>query len=115
MTNPLHRFFWEDSEFRGLAYALTAVAGILYATSRTLVFHRPERQVAVELFVLVLVLNSAAVAMNYLRTRESFLLKTTDKGTVTDWPYLAGWHFLRGRKSVPLRTSRLSLKVRYGG
>ncbi len=115
MTNPLYLFFWEDSEFRGRAYAIIAVAGMLYATTRTMVFHRPERQVAVELFVLILVLNSAAVAMNYLRSRESFLLKTTDKGTVTDWPYLGGWHFLRGRKSVPLRTSRLSLNVRYGG
>lgn len=94
MTNPLHSFFWEDSEFRGRAYAFIAVVGMLYATTRTLVFHRPERQVAVELFVLVLVLNSAAVVINYLRTRQSFLLKAadkgTDKGTVTDWLYRRG-------------------------
>jgi hypothetical protein len=93
MTNPLHRFFWEDSEFRRWVYALTAIAGTLYATARTLVFHRPERQVAVELFVVVLVLNSAAVALNYLTTRESTLeffgnrdyAKATDKGRLTEY------------------------------
>ncbi len=101
MTNPFHHFFWEDSEFRGLAYALTAVAGILYATTRTLVFHRPEGQVAVELFVLVIVLNSAAVAINYLRIRESLLLKMTYKGTLTGWQYRSALVVLILIASIP--------------
>src|SRR5258708_36429570 len=84
MTNLLHDFLWDDSEFRWMAYAFTTVAGILYATTRALVFHRPERQVPVELFVLVLILNSAAVALNYLRRIESFLLNATDNGAATE-------------------------------
>jgi hypothetical protein len=121
MDNPLHRFFWEDSEFRGWAYTLIAVAGVLYATTRTLVFHRPERQVAVELFVLVLVLNSAAIALNYLWSRESSLLSATDIDTLTKWQSLGGrgvlaesTYLLLPAPSMP-RTFRLSLKVRYGG
>lgn len=90
MTNPLHRFLWEDSEFRGWAYALIAAIGILYASISSLVFRVPERQVAVELFVLVLVLNFGAVAINYLKTRQSFLLKKTDIGTLSGREYLQG-------------------------
>lgn len=90
MTNPLHRFFWEDSEFRAWAYALIAIVGILYATTRTLVFHRPERQIAVELFVLVLVLNSAAVAINYRRIIGQVFLKVTDKGVLINWQHRRG-------------------------
>jgi hypothetical protein len=123
MTNPLHRFYWEDSEFRGWAYALIAVAGIAYATTRTLVFHRPERQVAVELCVLVLVLNFVAVALNYLWSRESSLLSATDIGTVTQQfrhGPLAGLPSVLSSTWPPPsyyvpRTYRLSPKVRYGG
>ena len=123
MTNPLYRFFWEDSEFRGWAYAFTAVAGMLYATTRTLVFHGSERRVAVELFVLVLVLNSAAVVMNYLKTRESFHLNVPDKVTATDRLDYRGdlpkrmlsSTYVRLPESYIPRTYRLSLKVRYGG
>jgi len=125
MTNPLHRFFWEDSEFRGWAYAVTIVAGTLYATMRTLMFHRPDRQVAVELFVLVLILNSVAVAMNYWRTRESslqqpffFRFQTQDaycrRDALVDWPALSSG-YLRLPKFYILRTYRLSAKVRYAG
>src|SRR6267143_2440748 len=99
MTNPLYRFFWEDSEFRGWAYALTAAAGILYATVRTMVFHRPERQVAVELFALVLVLNSAAIVLNCLADATRSYSST----------------YLHLSESYILRTYRLSAKVRYGG
>jgi hypothetical protein len=117
MTNPLYRFFWEDSELRGSAYALSAIAGILYATTRTLVFHRPERQVAVELLVLVLVLNSGAVALNYLWSRESFLLNATDNGTVTERQYRRGAlaNLRLPASDIILRTYRLSPTVRYGG
>jgi len=66
MIDSLRHFFWEDSQARRLAYAITAFLGILHATTRTLVFHRPERQVAIELFVLVLVLNPGVVALSYL-------------------------------------------------
>src|SRR5579859_57767 len=121
MTDPLHRFYWEDSEFRGRAYALIAVAGILYATTRALVFHRPERQVALELFVLVLVLNFVAVALNYLWSRESSLPGATAIGTVTEGQYRHGplADVLSSTYVFPspyiLRTYRLSAKVRYGG
>ncbi len=111
MTNLLHDFLWDDSEFRWMAYAFTTVAGILYATTRALVFHRPERQVAVELFVLVLILNSAAVALNYLRRRESFLLNATDNGAATE----RQGRRLALAKITSLLSYRLSAKVRYGG
>jgi len=45
MMALLHRFFWEDSRTRGATYAFTAVAGIIYASVRTLAFQKPERQV----------------------------------------------------------------------
>src|SRR5260370_1529499 len=94
-----------------MAYAFTTVAGILYATTRALVFHRPERQVAVELFVLVLILNSAAVALNYLRRRESFLLNATDNGAATE----RQGRRLALAKITSLLSYRLSAKVRYRG
>jgi hypothetical protein len=94
---------------------------MLYATTRTLVFHAPERQVAVELFVLVLVLNSAAIALNYLWRRESFSLSWTNIDAVTRWRspgsrgVLAESTYLRLPASYVPQTFRISLKVRYGG
>lgn len=125
MTNPMHSFFWEDSGFRGLAYAFIAVAGTLYATVRTLVFHGPERQVAAELFVLVLVLNSAAVALNYMmmKKRESLRFNIPDEVIGTHRLDYRGVLAERALSSTYVRlpasyiprTYRLSLKLRYGG
>jgi hypothetical protein len=64
----LHRFFWEDSRTRGAVYALTAVAGIIYASVRTLAFHKPERQVNVELVALLFISNFALVLLYCLRS-----------------------------------------------
>lgn len=88
MSNPLHRFFWEESEVRGWAYALIAIVGILYASVRSLLFHLPEWQIAVELFVLLLGLNCIAVVITYLRARESLPLKKTDIVTLSGRGYL---------------------------
>jgi len=66
----LHRFFWEDSRTRGMTYALTVVAGIIYATVRTLAFHRTGRQVEVELVGFLLISNASAIFLYCLRSRK---------------------------------------------
>ena len=91
MMSSLHRFFWEDSKSRGAIYALTAVAGIIYATVRTLAFHTPERQVEVELVGFLLISNIAAVFLYCLRSRKD------------------------ESKPASLLTYRMPLLVRYGG
>jgi hypothetical protein len=70
MMGLLHRFFWEDSRTRGATYALTAVAGIMYATVRTLAFHKPERQVDVELVAFLFITNFAVILLYCLRSRK---------------------------------------------
>jgi hypothetical protein len=114
MINLLHRFFWEDSEFRRLAYALTAVTGIIYATIRTLVFHRPERQVAVELFVLLLALNSTAIVLNYLWSRESFLLTERQYPGGVPAEGMLSTYLQLPTARIP-QTYRLSAKVLHSG
>jgi|SRR5882724_7544604 len=67
MMALLHRFFWEDSRTRGATYAFTAVAGIIYASVRTLAFQKPERQVNLELVVFLLVSNFTIILLYCLR------------------------------------------------
>jgi hypothetical protein len=87
----LHRFFWEDSRTRGTTYAFTAVAGIIYATVRTLTFHATERQVEVELVGFLFISNFAAVFLYCLRSRKE------------------------ESKPVSSLAFRLPLLIRYGG
>jgi len=63
----LHRFFWEDSRTRGAAYAFTVVAGIIYASVRTLIFQKPDHQVSVELVALLLISNFTVILLYCLR------------------------------------------------
>lgn len=71
MIGLLHRFFWEDSRTRWTTYALTAIAGILYATVRTLAFHAPERQVNIELIVFLFISNFSVILVYCLRGRKA--------------------------------------------
>jgi len=70
MMNSLHRFFWEDSRTRWSGYSVTVIAGVIYASVRTLAFHKPERQVNIELLVFLLISNFAAVLVYWLRSRK---------------------------------------------
>src|SRR6266404_888507 len=70
MMGSLHRFFWEDSRTRGMTYALTVVAGIVYATVRSLTFHKSERQVGMELVAFLLISNFALIFLYCLRSRK---------------------------------------------
>jgi len=67
----LHRFFWEDSRTRWTTYALTAIAGIVYATVRTLAFHAPERQADMELIAFLFISNFAVILVYCLRGRKA--------------------------------------------
>ncbi len=65
----LNRFFWEETKTRGAVYAFIAVAGISLATVRSLAFHKPESEVALELVAFILVSNLLSLLFYCARGR----------------------------------------------
>jgi len=110
--NSLYRFFWLNSKERGLVYALTALLGIAYASLRSLVFHGPERQVAIELLVLIVVGVCTGVALEYLTSKKGFFAGL-QFGTQTfeSWQY----KHVFVRNLTQLGALRISAKVKYAG
>jgi|SRR5882757_8398093 len=63
MTQGLHDFFWKNSAFRRTVYISCAFLAVIYGTVSTSVFHKPEKQTAAQIAILlVLTIVSAAAA-----------------------------------------------------
>lgn len=74
--NLPRRFFWEDSKTRAKVYVLTVITGFIFALVRAMVFHKPERQVDIELLAFLLISNFVAVLLYSIRRKRSAQLSS---------------------------------------